>query len=240
MATRKAANRKLDRNRNGNGNLHKELHGQRWDDWDLVHKHLWCHRSDLVHKLKNTITQWWTSSFTYWEVGPVTQQLTLSGISIRNGYTCPLVGSDQYWNLINGKPVVGPVGLSLLTWDWVGCYLDWLRLPPKSNSHPLLSLTHLELTFCHWMWRLQTDGLRAAIIWCPRLRSFCVQQIPGDSSKVAVAADFERAFLMIAMTQKNRDVLRFLWIDDVSKPNNETIVLRLHMLCLGCHQAPFF
>ena len=32
VATGKAGNRKPDRSRNGNGNLNKELHGQRWDD----------------------------------------------------------------------------------------------------------------------------------------------------------------------------------------------------------------
>ena len=140
VATRKAANRKLDRNRNGNGNLHKKLHGKIWNDWDLVHKHLWCLRSDLVHKLKNTITQWWTSSFTYWEVGLVTLQSTLSGISIRNGYTCPLVGSDQYWNLITGKPVVGPVGLSLLT--WIGWVLSGPTSSPTQEQPSSTLVTH--------------------------------------------------------------------------------------------------
>ena len=31
---------------------------------------------------------------------------------------------------------------------------------------------------------------------------------------------------MIAMTAKDCDVLRFLWVDDVSKMNLETVVLR--------------
>ena len=31
---------------------------------------------------------------------------------------------------------------------------------------------------------------------------------------------------MTAMTEKDRDVLRFLWVDDVSKPSPETIVLQ--------------
>ena len=57
--------------------------------------------------------------------------------------------------------------------------------------------------------------------------------------KVAVAADIERAFLMIAMTEKDRDVLRFLWIDDVSKPNSETIVLRFARVVFGVSSSPF-
>ena len=51
--------------------------------------------------------------------------------------------------------------------------------------------------------------------------------------KVAVTADIERAFLMIAMTDKDHDVLQFLWIDDVSKPNPETIVLQFAHVELG-------
>ena len=51
--------------------------------------------------------------------------------------------------------------------------------------------------------------------------------------KVAVAADIKMAFLMIAMTEKDRDALRFLWVDDVSKPNPETIVLRFAHVVFG-------
>ena len=49
------------------------------------------------------------------------------------------------------EPVVGPVGLSLLTPDWDGYYLDRLHFPPKSNPHLALSLTHYELMLCHRM-----------------------------------------------------------------------------------------
>ena len=49
------------------------------------------------------------------------------------------------------EPVVGPVGLSLLTPDGDGYYLDRLHFPPKSNNHLALSLTHYELTLCHRM-----------------------------------------------------------------------------------------
>ena len=32
---------------------------------------------------------------------------------------------------------------------------------------------------------------------------------------VALAADIEKAFLMIGITPQDKDVLRFLWIDDI-------------------------
>ena len=35
--------------------------------------------------------------------------------------------------------------------------------------------------------------------------------------KVALAADIEKAFLMIAMGPEDKNVLRFLWVDDISK-----------------------
>lgn len=57
--------------------------------------------------------------------------------------------------------------------------------------------------------------------------------------KIAVAADIEKAFLMISMTEKDRDVLRFLWVDDVSKPNPETIVLRFTRVVFGVASSHF-
>ena len=44
---------------------------------------------------------------------------------------------------------------------------------------------------------------------------------------------------MIAMTEKDRDALRFLWVDDVSKPNPETIVLRFARVVFGVSSSPF-
>ena len=33
--------------------------------------------------------------------------------------------------------------------------------------------------------------------------------------KVALVADIEKAFLMISVDEEDRDVLRFLWIEDI-------------------------
>ena len=40
---------------------------------------------------------------------------------------------------------------------------------------------------------------------------------------VAMTADIEKAFLMVAVSEKDRDVLRFLWVDDITKSEPEPI-----------------
>ena len=51
--------------------------------------------------------------------------------------------------------------------------------------------------------------------------------------KVGLVADIERAFLNIAVDEQQRDLMRFLWIDDVRKddPNIE-IYLRYELLSI--------
>ena len=41
--------------------------------------------------------------------------------------------------------------------------------------------------------------------------------------KTALAADVEKAFLMISVSPQDRDVLRFLWVDDIHKKTPEII-----------------
>ena len=58
--------------------------------------------------------------------------------------------------------------------------------------------------------------------------------------RCAVMADIEKAFLMISMTQQDRDALRFLWFDDVFKPDPVQIVLRFTRVVLGFAQVPSY
>ena len=42
---------------------------------------------------------------------------------------------------------------------------------------------------------------------------------------IALAGDIEKAFLIISVAEEDRDVLRFLWIDDISKASPEVLTL---------------
>ncbi len=57
--------------------------------------------------------------------------------------------------------------------------------------------------------------------------------------KVALTADIEKAFLMVAMSPLDRDVLRFLWIDDISKSQPEVCVMRFARVVFGVTSSPF-
>jgi len=56
---------------------------------------------------------------------------------------------------------------------------------------------------------------------------------------VALTADIEKAFLMIAISEKDRDVLRFLWVDDITKEEPEPIALRFTRVVFGVSSSPF-
>ena len=58
--------------------------------------------------------------------------------------------------------------------------------------------------------------------------------------KVALAADIEKAFLMVSMVEKDmQGVLRFLWIDDIAKEESEIIALRFTRVVFGVSSSPF-
>ena len=59
------------------------------------------------------------------------------------------------------------------------------------------------------------------------------------SYNVALTADVEKAFLMIAVAEHDRDVLRFLWVDDVFNKNPQLQAFRFARVVFGVSSSPF-
>ena len=57
--------------------------------------------------------------------------------------------------------------------------------------------------------------------------------------KAALIADIEKASLMVSMSEKDRDALRFLWYDDVTKEHPEVRVFRFTRVVFGVFLSPF-
>ena len=58
--------------------------------------------------------------------------------------------------------------------------------------------------------------------------------------KVALTADIEKAFLMVSVAENDRDVLRFLWYDDVFKDDPRITVMRFARVVFGVSASPSF
>ena len=56
---------------------------------------------------------------------------------------------------------------------------------------------------------------------------------------VAVTADIEKAFLMVSMAEKDRDVLRFLWVEDVAAEHPSIVEMRFTRVVFGVSPSPF-
>ena len=59
------------------------------------------------------------------------------------------------------------------------------------------------------------------------------------TSKIALTADIERAFLQICVEEQDQDVLRFLWFDDVTKAQPEVQILKFTRVVFGVSSSPF-
>ena len=57
--------------------------------------------------------------------------------------------------------------------------------------------------------------------------------------RIALAADVEKAFLMVSVCNKDRDALRFLWVDNVEKDHTVTRKLRFTRVVFGVNASPF-
>ena len=57
--------------------------------------------------------------------------------------------------------------------------------------------------------------------------------------KVGLVADIEKAFLNIAVDEQQRDLMRFLWIDDVTKDDPNVEIYRFCRVIFGMNCSPF-
>lgn len=57
--------------------------------------------------------------------------------------------------------------------------------------------------------------------------------------RVALIADIEKAFLMVSVAPDDRNTLRFLWVDDVSKENPRIVAFRFTRVVFGVSSSPF-
>ncbi|KAK3700757.1 hypothetical protein QZH41_010939, partial [Actinostola sp. cb2023] len=58
-------------------------------------------------------------------------------------------------------------------------------------------------------------------------------------SRVALVGDIEKAFLNIEVDEVDRDVLRFLWVDDVTDDKSKVNVYRFCRVVFGLNASPF-
>lgn len=59
------------------------------------------------------------------------------------------------------------------------------------------------------------------------------------SYPIALTADIEKAFLMIMMDEKDRDALRFIWVEDIDKEDPELCIYRFTRVVFGISSSPF-
>ena len=59
------------------------------------------------------------------------------------------------------------------------------------------------------------------------------------SYPIALTADIEKAFLMISVKEEDRDVLRFLWVNDVNADEVKIRPLRFTRVVFGVCSSPF-
>ena len=57
--------------------------------------------------------------------------------------------------------------------------------------------------------------------------------------RIGLIGDIEKAFLMISLNPLERNVLRFLWVDDINKAAPEIVTLRYELVMFGVCSSPF-
>ena len=57
--------------------------------------------------------------------------------------------------------------------------------------------------------------------------------------RTAITADIEQAFLNVVVSKDHRDLLRFLWVDDIHKDHPQLVIRRYARIVFGVNSSPF-
>ena len=58
--------------------------------------------------------------------------------------------------------------------------------------------------------------------------------------RIAIVADIEKAFLMVSVADHDRNVLRFIWINDINSESPQVIIKHFNTVVFGLASSPFF
>ena len=61
-----------------------------------------------------------------------------------------------------------------------------------------------------------------------------------QNHRVALVGDIEKAFLLVPMNETDKDILRFLWVDDIDKAEPKVITLRFTLVVFGLSSRSIF
>ena len=79
------------------------------------------------------------------------------------------------------------------------------------------------------------DCLQVGPNFIPKLFNILIK---FRSHPITITSDIEKAFLVIGISSSDRDVLRFLWLEDPMNPNSRVIHLRFTRLVFGLRSSP--
>ncbi len=122
--------------------------------------------------------------------------------------------------------------------------IEIIKRPNKPEDHPIHYLPHHGVTQKGKPIRIVYDAsakikdeksLNQCLYCGPTmLTDLTSLLIRFRSHRIALSADVENAFLQIALHEPDRDVTRFLWVKDISKPPTTD-----NLLCLRFCRVPF-
>lgn len=122
------------------------------------------------------------------------------------------------------------------------------EVPPKTTHylphHAVVrrnkSTTKVRVVYDASAKRLNSPSLNDCLLTGPKFNQLIFDRLLRFRSyKIAITADLEKAFLMVAVEEADRNVLRFIWVDDASKDSPDLIIYRFTRIVFGVSSSPF-